>query len=46
MYNRAPDNNIVLDNLGVNEERRLKCTTHFVFGINDALENAFKSFEE
>lgn len=46
MYNRAPDNNIVFDNLGVNEERRLKCTTHFVLGINDALKNAFKSFKE
>lgn len=47
----ASDSNVVLDNLGVYEERRLKSTAQIVFllivqGIDDALENVFKSFEE
>ena len=46
MSDRASDNDIVLGNLGVDEERILKYTTHIVLGIDDALENVFKSFEE
>ena len=43
---RSSDNNIVLDNLGVDKERILKCTTHIVLGIDVAIENVFKSFKE
>ena len=45
----ASDTDIVLDNLGVDEEKRkreLKCTAHIILNIDDALENFFKSFEE
>ena len=46
MSNRASDSNIISDNLGVDVERRLKCTTQFVLGTDGALENTFKSFEK
>ena len=46
MSNCTWDNDIVLDNLGVDEERRLKCTAHIILGIDDALPNVFKSSEE
>ena len=43
----ASDNNIVLHNLGLDEERRLKCTTHIVLRIDDDLGKCFKKlFEE
>ena len=46
MSGSASDNDIVLDNLGVDEENRLKGTAHIVFGIDDALQNIFKSSGE
>ena len=46
MSDRASDNDIVLSDLGVEEEKVLKCTAHVVLGIDDALENVFKDFEQ
>ena len=46
MSDRASDNIIVLDNVGVDEERRLKCINPFFLGADGALENTFQSFEE
>ena len=34
---------IVLDNLRVDEEKRLKCNAHIILGFDDALENVFRS---
>lgn len=44
MSDSASDNFIVLDNLEVDEERRLKCVARIVFGVDGDFENAFKSF--
>ena len=46
MSDRASNNNINLDILKMNEKRKLKCTTHIVLSIYDALENIFKLFQE
>lgn len=44
MSDSASDNFIVLDNLEVDEERRLKYVARIVFGVDGDFENAFKSF--
>ena len=40
------DDDIVLDNLGVDQERMLKWIIHIVLAIDNVLEKVFKSFEE
>lgn len=44
MSDSASDNFIVLDNLEVDKERRLKYVARIVFGVDGDFENAFKSF--
>ena len=46
MYERASDNYVVLQNLGVKDEKILNCTACILLGIDDALENAFKEFKQ
>lgn len=46
MFGRASDDDIVLDNLGVDQERMLKWTIHILLGLDNVLEKLFKSFEE
>ena len=46
MFRRASDDDIVLDNLGVDQERMLKWIIHIVLAIDNVLEKVFKSFEE
>lgn len=47
MSDPASDNNINLDSLKIDDKRKLKCTAHKVFSIDDyASENIFNSFGE
>ena len=45
MTDRAGDNDSMLDELKVDERKRLKCNAHVVLAVDAALENTFKDTE-
>jgi len=45
MSDRSSDGNIVLDELGIEDDRRLKCSAHIILSIDAALVSVFKDAE-
>ena len=43
---RAADNNICMDELGIKKDRRQKCTAHIVLCKKNSLDSVFKEIEE
>ena len=45
MCDRSSDGNIVLDELGVEDSQRLKCSAHVILSIDEALDSVLKDVE-
>jgi len=46
MTDRAGDWNVMLDQLGVKEEKKLKCTAHVILGADNATDKVFQDVEQ
>ena len=45
MSDRSADGNVVLDELDIEESKRLKCSAHVILSIDEALDSVFKNVE-
>ena len=45
MSDRSSDGNVVLDNLGIDENKILKCSAHIILAIDEAIESVFRDIE-
>ena len=45
MNDRAGDSDAILDELGIESEKRLKCNAHILLCIDQAMDKVFKDLE-
>ena len=45
MSDRSSDGDVVLDNLGIDENKILKCSAHIILAIDEAIESVFRDIE-